>query len=54
MGFGGGGGSSSGVSAHKHNSQTGEGGPLQFRNNITTGSSMQINGGTEIPLEAVL
>ncbi len=54
MGFGGGGGASSGVSAHKHNSQTGEGGPLQFRNNIVNGSSMQINGGTEIPLEAVL
>jgi hypothetical protein len=54
MGFGGGGGAASGVSAHKHNSQTGEGGPLQFRNNIVNGSSMQINGGTEIPLEAVL
>tara|TARA_Y100001963_G_scaffold63856_1_gene88958 strand:+ start:551 stop:715 length:165 start_codon:yes stop_codon:yes gene_type:complete len=54
MGFGGGGGSSSGVSAHKHNSQVGEGGPLQMRNSITNGSTMQINGGTEIPLDAVL
>jgi len=54
MGFGGGGGAASGVSAHKHNSQTGEGGPLQMKNSITTGSSFQINGGTELPLEAVL
>ncbi len=51
MGFGGGGGASTGVSAHKHNSQTGEGGPLQFTNSITTGTSVQVNGGTEIPLE---
>lgn len=54
MGFGGGGGAASGVSAHKHNSQTGEGGPLQMKNSITTGSSFQVNGGTELPLEAVL
>ncbi len=54
MGFGGGGGSSSGVSAHKHNSQVGEGGPLQLKNSITTGTSLQINGGTEIPAEALL
>tara|TARA_Y100001963_G_C6553784_1_gene341036 strand:+ start:234 stop:398 length:165 start_codon:yes stop_codon:yes gene_type:complete len=54
MGFGGGGGSSSGVSAHKHNSQVGEGGPLQFRNNTTTGTSLQINGGAEMPAEVLL
>lgn len=54
MGFGGGGGASSGVSAHKHNSQTGEGGPMQFKNSITDGSSVQFNGGTELPLEVVL
>ena len=53
MSFGGGGGSS-GVTAHRHNSQAGEGGPLQFRNSTTTGTTMQINGGTEIPMEIVL
>lgn len=53
MGFGGGGGSS-GVSAHKHNSQTGEGGPLQLKNSITNGSSVQFNGGTEVVMEAML
>lgn len=52
MSFGGGG-SSGSITAHKHNSQVGEGSPLQMRNNITTGSSMQLNGGTEIPLEGV-
>jgi hypothetical protein len=54
MSFGGGGGGSSGVTAHKHNSQTGEGGALQFNNNVITGSSMQVNGGVELPLEVVL
>ena len=55
MGFsGGGGGGSSGVSAHKHNSQSGEGGPLQLRNDIVTGSSVQFNGGTEVPMEVLM
>jgi len=54
MGFGGGGGASSGVSAHKHNSQVGEGGPLQLKNSITTGSSVQFDGGTEVPMEVML
>ena len=54
MGFGGGGGSSSGVSAHKHNAQVGEGGPLQMRQSTTTGTSLQINGGTEIVAEVLL
>jgi hypothetical protein len=54
MGFGGGGGSSSGVSAHKHNSQVGEGGPIQLKNSITTGSSVQFDGGTEVPMEVML
>tara|TARA_B100000029_G_C17289275_1_gene856386 strand:+ start:407 stop:571 length:165 start_codon:yes stop_codon:yes gene_type:complete len=54
MGFGGGGGAASGVSAHKHNSQTGEGGPLQFRNDIVNGTSLQFNGGTEIPAEVLV
>ena len=53
MSFGGGGGST-GVSAHKHNSQTGEGGPLQLKQSITTGSSVQFNGGTEVPMEVML
>lgn len=51
---GGGGGAASGVSAHLHNSQTGEGGPLQLNNSITTGSSIQFNGGTELPLEVLV
>lgn len=54
MGFGGGGGASSGVSAHKHNSQTGEGGPLQMRNDIVNGTSLQFNGGTEYPAEVLI
>ena len=47
MSFGGGGGASTGVTAHLHNSQTGEGAPLQLRNSIVTGSSVQFNGGIE-------
>lgn len=54
MSFGGGGGASSGVTAHLHNSQAGEGGPLQLKNSITTGSSIQFNGGIELPLEALV
>lgn len=56
MSFGGGGGASTGVSAHLHNSQSGEGGPLKFNGNITTGSSVtfQSTGATEYPLEVVL
>ena len=38
----------------KHNSSLGEGGPLQFKNDIVTGSSVQFNGGTETPLEVVV
>jgi hypothetical protein len=52
MSFGGGGGGSGSITAHKHNSQTGEGGPLQFDGSITTGTSVQVNGGTEVPLES--
>jgi hypothetical protein len=54
LSFGGGGGGSGTVSAHKHNSQTGEGGPLQFRNDIVNGTSLQFNGGTEIPAEVLI
>ena len=53
MSFGGGGGSS-GVTVHKHNSQTGEGGNLQGNNNIITGSAIQFNGGQELPIEVLL
>tara|TARA_R110002020_G_scaffold383939_1_gene594592 strand:+ start:137 stop:301 length:165 start_codon:yes stop_codon:yes gene_type:complete len=54
MGFGGGGGSGGGVDAHWHNSQTDNGGPLQMKNNITTGTTVQFNGGAEIVAEALL
>ena len=54
MGFGGGGSSASGITAHKHNSQSGEGSPIQARNDIVTGSSIQFNGGTEFPIEVML
>tara|TARA_R110000803_G_scaffold668_1_gene2334 strand:+ start:230 stop:394 length:165 start_codon:yes stop_codon:yes gene_type:complete len=54
MGFSGGGGGSVGVSAHKHNSQVGEGGILQGNNNIVTGSAIQFNGGPELPIEVLL
>jgi hypothetical protein len=53
MGFSGGGGTT-GVSVHKHNSQVGEGGILQGRNNIVTGTTIQFNGGTELPIEVLL
>tara|TARA_R110000751_G_scaffold125023_2_gene226525 strand:+ start:1904 stop:2071 length:168 start_codon:yes stop_codon:yes gene_type:complete len=55
LSFGGGGsGGSATVASHKHNSQSGEGGSLQFNNDIVTGSSMQVNGGSELPLEVTL
>jgi hypothetical protein len=54
MSFGGGGSAPSAVTAHKHNSQSGEGSPIQFNNSIITGSSMQINSGTEMPIEVLL
>ena len=54
MGFSGGGGSSSGVSVHRHDSQPGEGGALQAENSIVTGTSIQFNGGTEVPIEVLL
>tara|TARA_R110000824_G_scaffold234059_1_gene422526 strand:+ start:315 stop:476 length:162 start_codon:yes stop_codon:yes gene_type:complete len=53
MSFGGGGGST-GVTAHLHNSQTGEGAPLQFNGNITTGSAVQFNSTQEVPIEVLL
>ena len=54
MSFGGGGGSSSGVNAHWHNSQTDNGGPLQLKNDTSTGSTVQFNGGNEIVMEILL
>jgi hypothetical protein len=39
---------------HEHNSQSSGGAPLQFNNSIVTGSSIQINSGTEIPIEVLL
>ena len=53
MSFGGGGGGAAGITAHKHNSQAGEGGPLQAKNDVVTGSSIQYNGGTETVLESL-
>ncbi len=54
MSFGGGGGGGGGITAHKHNSQAGEGGPLQLDNSTVNGTSLQINGGTEIVAECLL
>jgi|TARA_R110000824_G_scaffold259774_1_gene448454 hypothetical protein len=54
LSFGGGSSGGGAITAHKHNSQSGEGGPIQFRNDIVTGSSVQFNGGTETPLEVVV
>lgn len=54
MGFSGGDSGSTGISAHKHNSQTGEGAPLQMRNDIVNGTSVQFNGGTELPAEVLV
>jgi len=54
MSFGGGGGGSAGITAHKHNAQAGEGGPLQLKNSTTTCSTVQFNGGTETVMEVML
>ena len=54
MSFGGGGSGSSAITAHKHNSQSGEGGTLQARSSILTGTSIQFNGGSEVPIEVLL
>jgi len=54
MGFGGGGASGGGVDAHWHNSQSDNGGPLQMKQSVTTGTTIQFNGGTEIIAEALV
>tara|TARA_B100001123_G_C15305672_1_gene1022607 strand:- start:603 stop:767 length:165 start_codon:yes stop_codon:yes gene_type:complete len=54
MSFGGGGSGSGPVTAHKHNAQSGEGGPLQMNNSTTAGTTFQINGGSELKLEALV
>ena len=53
MSFGGGN-VTSGVGPHVHNGNTGEGGPLQFKNDINTGTSIQFDGGSEVVAEVVL
>jgi len=52
--FSGGSSGQTGVSVHRHDSQVGEGGALQGRNSIVTGTSIQFNGGTEFPIEALM
>ena len=55
MSFGGGGLSGgAGTTSHLHNSQAGEGAPLQLNGNILTGTTIQIDGGTEISAAALL
>ncbi len=54
MSFGGGGGGPGAVTAHKHNAQTGEGGPLQMKNSTTDGTTVQFNGGTEMVAEVLM
>ena len=55
MSFGGGGGGAGGsITAHKHNAQAGEGGPLQLRNSTTNGTTVQFNGGAEVVAEVLL
>jgi hypothetical protein len=54
MSFGGGGSGGGAITAHRHNSQVGEGGPLQLRNSTTLGTTIQLNGGTEIVAEVLL
>ena len=54
MSFGGGGGGGGGITAHKHNSQSGEGGPLQLRNSTTLGTTVKFNGGAEIVAEVLV
>ena len=53
MPFNGGGGSSA-ITVHRHDSQSGEGGALQGNQSIVTGTSIQFNGGTELPIEVLL
>ena len=54
MSFGGGGAGTSAITAHKHNSQAGEGGPIQARQSVTNGTSIQFNGGNEVIIEALV
>ncbi len=54
MSFGGGGSGTGAITAHRHNAQTGEGGPIQLRNSTTTGTTVQFNGGSEVVAEVLL
>ena len=54
MSFGGGGSGGGGVTAHIHNSLTGEGGPLKISNGADT-TQFSIGSSTaEVPLEAMM
>jgi len=52
--FSGGSSGQTGVSVHRHDSQVGEGGALQGNQSIVSGTSIQFNGGTELPIEVLL
>ena len=49
-----GGGGSTGVTNHLHNTQSGEGGDLKGNQSIVTGTSISFNGGSELPIEVLL
>jgi len=52
MSFGGGGGSS-GVTAHIHSTLSGEGGALRLRNSTTTGTAIDMSGQVQ-PIEVLM
>ncbi len=54
MGFGGGGGAASGVSAHIHDDSVGEGGSLKIANGANTTTFDIGSGNQNIPLEALM
>jgi len=54
LSFGGGSSGSTGVSAHIHNANLGEGGYLQGTQSVATGTGIQFNSGTAVPIEVLL
>jgi len=54
MSFGGGGSGAAGITAHLHNTQSGEGGNLKGNQSIVLGSSISFNAGAELPIEVLL
>jgi hypothetical protein len=54
LGFGGGGGSTTGVNVHWHGIGTNDGGSLKGQNDTTTGTSISFNSATAVPLEVML